>query len=287
MSTVYRSTIRVFVFMGLALFCLLVTSLVILTPWMETSPQLTATPSPALQMPQEQDTDGKWLVVRELPLPGAMLKQLCRGRYVSLPASDQAKHPYCLDEFKLASVSNGDVEEHEVTVITNPESGSGIHLYEAEQLGLTTDPNARLLIRLEGLNDCQSEILGCGYNYTIKIADLKKPGSIQHFLESGIHSKDPADWNETYTKGFGFLGLCDGGCIPEPIYGWNVKDGKLVALTDEEVYLSPDHYEGRAPDFKDDPYTHWGQVKWIDDSHIEAELIDQQGKIKKIRREVK
>ncbi len=278
--------------MGLALFCLLVTSLIILTPWMEAVPQYPVISSPVtppsdLQMPQERDTDGKWLALRELPLPGATLRQLCRGRYISFPGSDQVENPYCLDEFKLVSVSTGDVEEHEITVIKNQEFGVGIHLYQVEQLGLTTDPNARLLMRIEGLSDCQNELSGCGYNYTIKIADLKKPGSIQHFSESGIHSTDPADWNATYTKGFGFLGVCEGGCIPEPIYGWNVKDGKLVALTDEEVYLSPDHYEGRAPDFKEDPYSHWGEVKWIDDSRIEAELIDQNGKIKKIRREVK
>ena len=279
-----------FVFMGLALFCLFITSLVILTPWIETSPRLTTPPpvSPSgLQMPQEQNTAGKWLVLREVPLPGATLKQSCRGRYVSLPVSDQVQHPYCLDEFKLASVSTGDVEEHEMLIIQSQESSVGIHLYQVEQLGLTTDPNARLLMRIEGLDDCQNEELGCGYNYTIKIADLKKPGSIQHFSESGIHSTNPADWNATYTKGFGFLSVCDGGCIPEPIYGWNVNDGKLVALTDEEVYLGPDHYEGRAPDFQDDPYTHWGEVRWIDHSHIEAELIDQNGKIRKIRREVK
>lgn len=297
MPSKYQSTIRVSMFLGLALVCLEVTLLIILSPWTKilprSSPSMasrtlnTVTTTPQQNPDEVRDTRGAWLVVRGVALPAGTITQECRGQYRVLKTSDQVSVIYCLNDFRVRMSPATETQKYELLTIQNTTSSNGLSLQQATQLGSATDQNARLLFQVDGLADCDNDMMGCGFNYTLRLADLAKPDAVTHFTNSDVRSAEPKYWNADYTKGYTFLGVCEGGCIPEPLYGWNIKDGKMQALTSEEAYLSQEHYDGRIPDLKNDPYKHWGAIKWVDLNHVEAQLIDQNGKITKLRKEVK
>lgn len=296
MASIYQSKIRLFVFLGLAIICLQLTALLIISPWSE-KPQpvsqstvqlitTTATNTQLIARPEIKQTNGEWLTVKETPLDGLVLKEQCRGEY-RIETGWDGEYPYCVNEFKLLAVRAGETKEREVLSLKELSPGFGFSVFDVRQLGAATNTHARLLMQIGGLQDCDNELSGCGYNYTVRLADMGNPNAAVHFKNSGIYSADPAQWNSTFTKGHGFMGICEGGCIPEPIYGWTIQDGVLKPLTTEEAYINKDHYDGRIADWASDPYRHWGTVKWIDTNRIEAELIDENGKITRLRKEVK
>jgi len=296
MVSLYQSKIRLFVFLGLAFICLQLTALLILSLWSEkprplsqsTTQSITATAT-SVQLaaqPDMKETNGEWLTLKETPLDGLMLKEQCRGNYL-IETGVEGEYPYCVDEFKLLATRTGETKEHELLTLKEPVPGFGFSVFEVRQLGAATNTNARLLLQIGGLQDCDYEMTGCGYNYTIRLVDIGKPNAAVHFKNSGIYSADPAQWNSIFTKGYGFMGMCEGGCIPEPMYGWTIQDAVLKPLTTEEAYINKDHYDARIADWASDSYRYWGTVKWIDTSHVEVELIDENGKVARLRKEVK
>lgn len=296
MALLYQSKIRWFVFLGLAFICLQLTALLILSLWSEkprslgqSTVQSIAVSTTSTQLTSEsgmKETNGEWRTLKETPLDGLMLKEQCRGNYL-IETGVEGEYPYCVDEFKLLATRTGETKEHELLTLKEPAPGFGFSVFAVRQLGAATNTNARLLLQIGGLQDCDYEMTGCGYNYTIRLVDIGKPNAAVHFKNSGIYSADPAQWNSTFTKGYGFMGICEGGCIPEPVYGWTIQDAVLKPLTTEEAYINKDHYDGRISDWASDPYRHWGTVKWIDANRIEAELIDENGKMTRLRKEVK
>lgn len=296
MNSRYQSTIRIFVFLGLALICLEVFVLTILSPWLRTNSLSSTAPAP-LPAPTNmstaedpafgfENTGGKWILAGETVLPSVTLKEYCRGQFSKKYEWEQKENYHCVEEFKLTARRMGETKEYELLSASST-YGMDLGLEEAKQLGAAKDPNARLLLLVSGLNDCGNEMKGCGYNYTLKVTELHQPDRVQHLADSEIYSTEESNWNRDFTNVVDFLGFCDPVCRAEPVYVWNIKTGIKEQLTQEVAYLNEDQYQNRTPDAQTEPYLHWGTLKWIDLKTVEIELIDSTGAIKKLRRTVK
>lgn len=224
-----------------------------------------------------------WKLYAQVDLPDVVLKQYCSG---SVEAASNQPDRICSEHLKIMALVKKTGKEY-LLVEKNLLSYLVDSADSTKQLGSIDDANSRLLFSIGGLADCDNDFMGCSYNYTIKLADLANPSKLVH-VENSEYMQEGLKWNADYTRAIGLYGVCEGGCIPSKLNGYRVTEGHYVPLSQDEAWINPQHYEGRIPDYQKNAYTHWGEIKWTDATHYQAQLLDPNGKIiKTIRGEFK
>lgn len=234
-----------------------------------------ATSTPAVIMPSA--TSSQPQLADTHSTDGATFQTYCAGSIERLnPPS--GPRVLCHGELTIKAKTTA-MDEYTELLRVSPQKTDFVSLSDVKQISPSNDPNARLFLLVEGLNDCTNELYGCGYNFSIKLKDLALKTDLRHFEESNFFLSENWKWNGNFTKTIGFIGICEGGCVPEALYGVSIERGVWEQLTEQEAFLNQDHYNGRNDSYKSAPFTHWGDPVWIDNDRFEVPLYDAQGKL--------
>ncbi len=209
---------------------------------------------------------------------GATFQSFCAGSVERLAPVNGEQRVLCRGTLTVKAKTTAMDATVDLLQIS-PTKGDFVTLADVKQIGPSSDPNSRVFLLVEGLDDCSQEFMGCGYNYSIKLKDIAMKTDLRHYEDSNFFHLAEWNWNKEYTKSIGFVGICEGGCIPEPLYGISVERGMWEQLTEQVAFLNQDHYKGRTQEFQASPFTHWGVPVWIDNDRFEVPLYDAQGKL--------
>lgn len=247
--------------------------------WIQGRPTARVIPVPVTQVVPTSSTASipasteRWITQgKSFDVPDAIIKQQCLN-------------VGCEQGWRIIAETKHNDEQH-ILLTKTLSRPTGEPLQGAFQLGRLGDPNARLALTIPSITSCDNDLMGCGPTFILRLSDLDHPDRAIVLQNSTWLPEHQMVWSPDFRYALGLNGVCEGGCVPEPIVAWSIETGTTTQATSEAAYISTEHYNLRTQGSPAE-YLHWSNLRWTSINTFETSLVSSTGTVRTIKGQVK